>query len=1395
MLQSPKSTEKMKRTSNNSNQTVISSANNSTRARSFSSSSSRAQSPILQPSNSLDLTSKPSGNRVSFDLYPSSIDVSHKPSNLNHQRKSSFSSASPPPPTHQASSSSSSTASYISTRLSNSITNNHSHSTSSIPSIKRSSSTHHMPSNGHSRGSKSQLAQAGPSSTPTNRSSTSSNGYNNYDGTSKYYAQESAYLKKIENDKFKNDTFKLPGIPDPESDSEEESDLSDAGALGGLGTSFDASNISNYSFFEATDKSLRFNDFESLHERLEWQAMLTAVLTGDVIASEKIRLSKGGKAIQEDDVLIGLRARICGRTIEQQKRIFEDNRSNVDTVLKEVMDFRVSDPKNIELCREEVKGVLHKVEQCEMLWISCKAFRKRCDSYNDPKFQRRMEALNAWHNVIGRIDEQVKLLRKWTGNDEIDPTKPSDTKNHSTISEPTTLADRILKQKDPEDLFKTKLEKNIEPVVTAARNSFVEYSEDMEIVGLPLQKKGLEIIISFLMILIHEIIRSRLEFSQKMSNPSPMLTNQTMEDISLYLKIASIVKERTASYIAPLTNGAQWVDFQPDPEFDKSILACIEYFFQLSESKLLATPVHYYGRAFKDIETLENQYMFLDSVSKQIKGGRSVVATLSSSLASKMVTSIIKYWERQKTGPVLFNETECQRWQSSTTEQVRKAHRKLLRFYHILSTNYENSAEFSFHTDRFKILFNSLTKTNHFLVIPTQSSNQDVFVIAEKSLANDPTAIAELLQGYSHKGDFNSEKEIEAPKYLIVFKLTEPLAWEGDLVEVPIENIEIELDPGRMRLVCEGGAQELIQVRKNLKNDAISLDNFEVINPSFSSLSTVDNELNRMKRFLYKLSATVISDTCHFRKTFKDYPDIVQNMFMFAKDFGQRGINLMNKSRKGNIAFRLGNLCIEWLSFICDDCVPTDLKTYRWTVTAIEFTLLLTQGVNIIALSNEQFTQLRLRVAGCMTLLILHFDIMGARSTAARIQRQTRENKPNAKDSNVQDDSVLLEEFHRDAYKRLALMEENLRSQQNKGKVLDESDSNAELVTYLASNFSRMSIRWQQGQFIGGGSFGSVYTAMDLDSGEIMAVKEIRMQDPNSMRQALKSIKDEMTVLEMLHHPNIVHYFGVEVHRDRVFIFMEYCQGGSLARLLEYGRIEDESVVQVYTMQMLEGLAYLHQKGVVHRDVKPENVLLDHMGIIKFVDFGAAKVIAKRGQSRHGNGNFLSSINKSRSDGENNATTKLNSMIGTPMYMSPEVITGKCEKNLQSSIDIWSLGCCVLEMATGRRPWANLDNEWAIMYHIAAGHLPQLPACPDQLSELGIQFLLRALEREPRNRPTAMTLLQDPWISMIRVSQGIENPNAQQLAGTPPTPPISSNNTPSISTSLSSPSFMQQQQQ
>lgn len=151
------------------------------------------------------------------------------------------------------------------------------------------------------------------------------------------------------------------------------------------------------------------------------------------------------------------------------------------------------------------------------------------------------------------------------------------------------------------------------------------------------------------------------------------------------------------------------------------------------------------------------------------------------------------------------------------------------------------------------------------------------------------------------------------------------------------------------------------------------------------------------------------------------------------------------------------------------------------------------------------------------------------------------------------------------------------------------------------------------------------------------------------------------------------------------------------------------------------------------------DILLNHNGVIKYVDFGAAKVIARQG-------------GKTLVAAEPGKTNK--SMTGTPMYMSPEVIKGE-NPGRAGAVDVWSLGCVILEMATGRRPWASLDNEWAIMYNIAQGNPPQLPS-PDQLSPEGIDFLKKCFIRDPKKRASAAELLQHEWIMAIKSQVAID---------------------------------------
>jgi mitogen-activated protein kinase kinase kinase len=370
-----------------------------------------------------------------------------------------------------------------------------------------------------------------------------------------------------------------------------------------------------------------------------------------------------------------------------------------------------------------------------------------------------------------------------------------------------------------------------------------------------------------------------------------------------------------------------------------------------------------------------------------------------------------------------------------------------------------------------------------------------------------------------------------------------------------------------------------------------------------SNLHKVNAKLTEIKKVAYKLSNTIMDSVEIIRAQTEglDCQELIQNCFVFATEFGQRSLLYMDRNRRQMNNIKLTKLALDWVSFVCDDCIASDRKTFRWAVLALEFSMLMTQGQHILALGDEEYARLRSKVAGCMSLLISHFDIMGARSTlAAQAEKQKIEalagqfRKMDM--SRMMDDAESAKYIQEQRLEQLYELDEGRKQKEAErqalGRVMEESSDADRSLTYLSSSASNVTMRWQQGMFVGGGTFGSVYAAINLDSGYLMAVKEIRLQDPQLIPTIAGQIRDEMSVLEVLDHPNVVSYFGIEVHRDKVYIFMEYCSGGSLANLLEHGRIEDEQVIMVYALQLLEGLAYLHESGIVHRDIKPESKLL-----------------------------------------------------------------------------------------------------------------------------------------------------------------------------------------------------------
>ncbi|GAB1211747.1 mitogen-activated protein kinase kinase kinase [Aspergillus terreus] len=262
-----------------------------------------------------------------------------------------------------------------------------------------------------------------------------------------------------------------------------------------------------------------------------------------------------------------------------------------------------------------------------------------------------------------------------------------------------------------------------------------------------------------------------------------------------------------------------------------------------------------------------------------------------------------------------------------------------------------------------------------------------------------------------------------------------------------------------------------------------------------------------------------------------------------------------------------------------------------------------------------------------------------------------------------------------------------------------------------------------RGQLIGKGTYGRVYLGMNADNGEVLAVKQVEInpriagQDKERIKDMVAALNQEIDTMQHLEHPNIVQYLGCERGELSISIYLEYISGGSIGSCLrKHGKFE-ESVVKSLTWQTLSGLAYLHDRGILHRDLKADNILLDLDGTCKISDFG----ISKKTDNIYGN-------------------DSTNSMQGSVFWMAPEVIHSQGQ-GYSAKVDIWSLGCVVLEMFAGRRPWS---KEEAIGAIFKLGSLSQAPPIPDDVS-LNISPAALAF-MDSSDRPTAQTLLtQHPF--------------------------------------------------
>ncbi|KAK3222685.1 hypothetical protein Dsin_009710 [Dipteronia sinensis] len=285
-----------------------------------------------------------------------------------------------------------------------------------------------------------------------------------------------------------------------------------------------------------------------------------------------------------------------------------------------------------------------------------------------------------------------------------------------------------------------------------------------------------------------------------------------------------------------------------------------------------------------------------------------------------------------------------------------------------------------------------------------------------------------------------------------------------------------------------------------------------------------------------------------------------------------------------------------------------------------------------------------------------------------------------------------------------------------------------------------MKCQWQKGKPIGRGTFGSVYVASNRETGALCAMKEVEMfpDDPKSA-ECIKQLEQEIKVLSNLKHPNIVQYYGSEIVEDKFYIYLEYVHPGSINKYVrEHCGAMTESVVRNFTRHILSGLAYLHSKKTIHRDIKGANLLVDASGVVKLADFGMAKHLTGQAADL--------------------------SLKGSPYWMAPELMISVMQRDNNSdlalAVDIWSLGCTIIEMLTGKPPWSEFEGA-AAMFKV----MKDTPSIPESLSAEGKDFLRCCFRRNPADRPLASKLLEHQFLKNSQQLPDVLSSYPQSFSG------------------------------
>ncbi|KAL8497666.1 hypothetical protein ACS0TY_021121 [Phlomoides rotata] len=273
--------------------------------------------------------------------------------------------------------------------------------------------------------------------------------------------------------------------------------------------------------------------------------------------------------------------------------------------------------------------------------------------------------------------------------------------------------------------------------------------------------------------------------------------------------------------------------------------------------------------------------------------------------------------------------------------------------------------------------------------------------------------------------------------------------------------------------------------------------------------------------------------------------------------------------------------------------------------------------------------------------------------------------------------------------------------------------------------------KYELGRILGHGTFAKVYHARNLSSGKSVAMKVVGKEKVIKVGM-MEQVKREISVMKMMHHPNIVELHEVMASKTKIYFAMEYIRGGELFAKIAKGRLREDAA-RNYFQQLISAIDFCHSRGVYHRDLKPENLLLDEHGNLKVTDFGLST--------------FSDQL---RQDG------LLHTTCGTPAYVAPEVIGKKGYDG--SKADIWSCGVILYVLLAGYLPFQD-DNIVTMYRKIYRGDFK----CPPWFSPESRKLITKMLDPNPSSRISIAKIMESSWFKKS-LSKSLSMKEEQEFA-------------------------------